>query len=208
MNNKHSEDYLTQKMIASALGLINDYDVPLIISYRNRKNKQIFFGSTKSKNKFSALYERDESWKNIFTEDGEDQRNTQNRPYLQINPNNNCHRVVEGQQEVPFLPFPLDKMNFKEKADYVKDAIYQNYLNRQAGTKKHPRFKDETFRATWWPEQEVPWMTMDHFHSGKARQNFIGHGTLSEFLTRCIHLILQGNRMVLQNIMLECHMLK
>ena len=76
---KHTQDFLLNRIYSDITALINTHNVPILLTYRNYKNQQEFFGSKKAERKFRQLYENSREWVLTFTEDMDDEATSHNR---------------------------------------------------------------------------------------------------------------------------------
>ena len=111
----HTYDHCMRQVFKWVTLLVNDHDVPVLVTLNDRKNVQVTHGSKKVVAKFKTSYDSDPSWKLLFTEDHDDQR-VANQRYLNIDSDLAYEQVLAARPPEK-LPFPLNLMSFDEKSE-------------------------------------------------------------------------------------------
>ena len=132
------EKHCFRQLFKYATLLINKHHHPLVVSYRDNKRQQKFFGSIQAKENAKRQYFRSIATQKVFDSDWSDLNMPGTYGHIDYEPLSSFFRAP-SESTIEVLPFDFEWMRLSELGPWVTREIMRQYHQR-GGEGKKPGF--------------------------------------------------------------------
>ena len=164
-----SENHCFRELFKYITLLVNVHHLPIVVSYRDKHQKQRFFGSKHSKRCAKINYFKSVTIQRGFDMDYSDLNLPGNLGNIEYEPLSAYFKAA-SENDIELLPFPLEWMRLPELGPWITSEMMRQYHDRgNKGNKK--LFGRAEFRPDFWQDNIWPWEQVKNFREAFKKKN-------------------------------------